>query len=542
MVIRFIPESDVVLSKKNANEVNFYAPRADKLGDNFAALIEGTGETLDALVRTIKAEMGPETGKLIALNFAILSEDEHHRSEHRTLKDGPPTVRPPSWRSSMDTSFNFPPVDNPDISPFQDDSVLPPIETPKDEHALASPAMTTTAGQSSRVVLQSLMGPNIATPILSHLLQKQWPPFGRELANLGPDMSTLGCFVTVYRNILRSVGLQVEVPRTFQEVFQLGPSFKGTKRRMWEYLWLDMNFPSNGSRRKEFMRNTNELIAKLKISMAQDSGSESDTNSFTFKEIVGKSVGLAKLWQTVDGLRLFRSVFYRHQTHNPWNEVAVDTLGYSSAIEYDLTQLAATARLGTVFRNTSQSLTDLNSERGQNTLETIINKKFQLQSGEGPFASQTSYQPNVRATCAFPAAIRVHYRSKDAIPNDVYTTDWLTDGPGRALRSFSILQERWNVSAANLQRRKQEYRLMAVVRMRNIPEELDLVRIYSGVGECILPLTAGSAGTNLVYSSGSWSLSEPNREFMLYYTPCAYNAQFPPAGINSFPERYANVD
>ncbi|KAM7186713.1 hypothetical protein V8F20_011285 [Naviculisporaceae sp. PSN 640] len=545
---------DVVLSKNDPTEVNFYAPRADKVGENFAGVIDASDEALGALVQTIKAEMGPEhQGRLITFNFAIISEDEHASTSidrgvsgpARRLHDGKPTRMEfaPHARFStnegitsdlpgvvrslpMPTSIKQEPTVTEPATPQPTHTGDQELQaTPQQATARSCSVATTAPDQSRNITLPTLNGPNASNGLLCQLLQKQWPPYNH---GLGPDFSTLGCFTTVYRNILRSLFNHDSPSRSVPQISELGTNFKGAKRKLWDYLWLDMNFPSDGPVHTAFHKRTTELIGKLKASMEQENedNDEPAGAKFTFSALLSSTVSLNKLWETVDGLRLFRAGFFRDSAGGPWRQAPVDNFGFSSLIKYNSTQLSA------CFGDPESSL------------EMTINKLFQFQVGQGDFGPRGFDQPNIRLTCAFPAVIRVHYTSREFIPNDsddedngiINTYDWLRDGPGRPLRGFTLLQERWNTKVADLPRRQQPYRLMAVVRMRNSPEEHDLVRIYSDVGECIHPMTS-----DLAYHSGKWSLSEPNREFMLYYTPCLYNACFPPAGMK-FPETYENLE
>ncbi|KAM7201720.1 hypothetical protein V8F33_003269 [Rhypophila sp. PSN 637] len=591
---------DVVLSRDNANEINFYAPRADKLGDNFAGLADATDEALTALIKTIKAEIAPQRqGKLISFNFAIVSEDEHHISNNNIHRAVEPQFRRPNWEavnidirpaSSSDiisticgtpSGFDMkteqltpiavasnqsaipdddifsPPTDQRGPASSQNtlntssikseqigvetaahaapgpfdagvtkppgDSVLPSVETPEYKHPGAGTSTTTTSDQCQSAILPSLTRSNIPNELLCEFLQKQWPSLRGEFDIIGPFLSTLGCLVTVYRNIIRSLILHVEPPRSVKEVYQLGASFKGVQHDLWKYLWLDMETPTTSeTMRTEFRTKTCKLIKKLIDDPRTRMLSTMKTEHILHSR---KSSIRVLAWQFCGRLRLLMGSAFStlHSFKNP------------TARGKRLPSLAEAARL----ESTTPKTVNLKPEHSKVTLQDVINKRFQCQyrEGHGVFTPHPT-RPYLRAICAFPAVIRVHYKSIDAVPKHEYSTDWFVDGPGRTLRGFSVLQEKWNIKAVSAQRREQNYRLMAVVRMRNTTEELDLVRVYSDVGECLSPPAAGNAGQNLIYHCGNWSLSEPNREFMLYYTPCAYNAQF----STLFPERYANVD
>lgn len=579
-------------------------PRADKVGDNFAGLIDVSDEALGALIQTIKAEICPENQrKLITFNFSIISEDEHRDSKEETLLNHATSVN--SRNSSSETLRNSHLTSSPlarsirgcerrlhsaqathnalapNSSAFTNEGVIsrspdagrslstPAVATTpwiKQEPTIAEPAIpatshlpnthrvqpqprqqqtvtqsladkskrscsaaTTTADQSLNGVLPTLIVPNSSHGLLCQLLQKQWPPFNRRL---GPDFSTLGCLVIVYRNVIRSLFNHNEPSRSFKEINELGNAFKGQKRKLWDYLWLDMTFPPEDPVHSAFHKKTTEFIHKLKASMdqEQEDGDATAAAKFTFKEIIRSPLSLNKLWDTA-GLRLFGVGFFRECSNGQWRRAPIHDFGFPSLIEYTSTKLAATVD-------------------PESSLEAVINKLFHPQTGQGVFAPRGFNQHNIRLTCTFPAVIRIHYTSEEAMPEPPPPTagdeaesnarnpayDWLRDGPGKALRGFSILQERWNAKVADLPRRQQAYRLMAVVRMRRSPEESDLVRVYSDVGECILPMT-----TDLVYCSGNWSLAEANREFMLYYVPCPYNPRCPPAGMDSFPEGYEDA-
>lgn len=68
--------ADLVLSKQNLDDVNFYAPHPGKADRSFVGQIEPTDEMLTALARTIKGEVGiPDGTTRIVFRFSVVDLD-----------------------------------------------------------------------------------------------------------------------------------------------------------------------------------------------------------------------------------------------------------------------------------------------------------------------------------------------------------------------------------------------------------------------------------------------------------------------------------
>lgn len=67
---------EMVFSKQDVNQVNFYVAHSINTGDRFVAVIEPTDEGLNGLIQTIKEEIGaPDGQKRIVVSFATVKDN-----------------------------------------------------------------------------------------------------------------------------------------------------------------------------------------------------------------------------------------------------------------------------------------------------------------------------------------------------------------------------------------------------------------------------------------------------------------------------------
>ena len=110
--------ADLVLSKQNHDEVNFYATHPEKAQGSFVGLIEPTDEVLAALARTIKGEVGVTDGKTrVVFSFSVVDPESPANIGSRMTASTPNTtdhgtgVNPGSSKHGV-YSFPYPPSGN----------------------------------------------------------------------------------------------------------------------------------------------------------------------------------------------------------------------------------------------------------------------------------------------------------------------------------------------------------------------------------------------------------------------------------------------
>ena len=102
-------EPDAIVSKYNLNEVNFYGPRLDKVGDSYSGVITPTPEATAALAKTILAEVGPVVdGKLVTFTFSVVSEEQYRKSKEAAAAASETNTTPVSRPAA--SSYTSPPV------------------------------------------------------------------------------------------------------------------------------------------------------------------------------------------------------------------------------------------------------------------------------------------------------------------------------------------------------------------------------------------------------------------------------------------------
>lgn len=94
----------------------------------------------------------------------------------------------------------------------------------------------------------------------------------------------------------------------------------------------------------------------------------------------------------------------------------------------------------------------------------------------------------------------------------LYRMSMATRGESHRRRSGG--EDEWNV-AYTAEDRVSTYSLVAVVRLRNSQDKHDYVRLYDRYGHPVVP--AGPARECISYHSDSWSVSDQDHKYMLYY-------------------------
>jgi len=311
----------------------------------------------------------------------------------------------------------------------------------------------------------SLLRPGNSDRHVLSQLQSQWP----YNAEPSPALSALGCFAIVYRNIFR------HLPRTQRletDVFGLGKLFEGVERRLWEYLWLDMN-PNGAEAVKAFRIETQKLVDELIDVFLLDDG-------FTFKRLTEGHRVLGNLWNH-DCLNLYQTgACYKY------------TIGGDTWSDWEKVPSHTASRIPGIIKC-----------NGCGNLVDQINAPFVIRYHPRAFTPE-----RVKDSCAMPAVIPVLLKTapnQEPIPN-VF----------EAVGQFELCD--WDTRAGApeddrpLATIKGRYQLMAVVRLRKTADELDMVRVYSWSKKCVVP------DHKTFFYPAQWGISEPGREYMLYYS------------------------
>lgn len=274
----------------------------------------------------------------------------------------------------------------------------------------------------------------------------------------------------MYRNIFR------HLPRTQgleTDAFSLGKLFEGVERRLWEYLWLDMN-PKDVGSKKAFASKTQQLIDELIGLFGLDG------DGFTFKKLTEGHRVLNNLWHH-NCLYLYQpDSCYKYSidgnTWSDWEKVPANPASrISGIVEWD----------------------------GHGNLVNQISSTFLIRYYPRAFTPE-----RVKDSCAMPAVIPVLLKAgprTEPIAN-VF----------EAVGHFELCD--WDTSRGapqdenSLGRISARYQLMAVVRLRGVADECDMVRAYSWSKKCVVP------DHKTFFYPGQWVISEPGREYMLYYS------------------------
>lgn len=541
-------EPDTIFSKQNPDEVNFCGPRVDKIGDTFSGVIKPTHEVVAGLGKTILAEVGPlGEGKLVTFTFSVVSEAEYRKSKDAVAAsiqpDNPPVPKPvdvlgcpweltqqrhPSQphthryqvRAPVPDMYgllhqpsqpvvlveNIPPATvatpNPDNnnprqskSPSSGDSSLL-----RPERGLYRPPQSQRSPFPSRDIapreqiepvtlkLATIFSNEMSEEIRSKVLQSQWPVHNG--TKVTAELSVLGCIAVVHRNILRALyeamGLKDTISNVFGRIRELCDG-DGKAFALVEYLARDMTRPKEVDQAALYDKEVvdlNKILAGLVRTHKMGRGIATNLNRVTFQYLVLNNLVFDYFWE-VKGLALYDKVHHWEGGNSTmYKKEAADRFDLPRVVKFHSDGLH---RPGTI------------------RLEDTVNRLFAKQKGSGKCKAREC-KCDIKPVCAMPAVIRVHYTSGSYVPRTGSTyRDWLRDGCGRDLRGFKV--RRGGESKG--------YRLMAVVKMRNVPGENNCVRIYDGIGRCVYPLLKPAD----FEKKNRWSLGEESTEFMLYYSP-----------------------
>lgn len=161
-------------------------------------------------------------------------------------------------------------------------------------------------------------------------------------------------------------------------------------------------------------------------------------------------------------------------------------------------------------------------------LNRLVDPQMTLQMAiDGHLRSQEQLETGDIYRFQTPCFIRVYYCSGaqgDALPF-------------KALQTFTVPVETLILQGNGLEKQEVDrcpYRLMGVVRMRKYGEKYDCIRSYDGQGNQIHPFIRITS-----YMSDTWSITEADREFILFYGLCPYALDAEPTSETSHTERLA---